>query len=103
METMLIERLLETLDDLKKTLEAMKEKENEIASNTSRMADSLELWYGKPIKDEPEPELKPCPFCGGEATVIECASYCVRCNTCETESKWFPYGKEAIEAWNRRV
>lgn len=57
-------------------------------------------------------ELKPCPFCGGLASVYsydpydsyqgDCTRYRVRCIDCKAfvERK---YEDEAIEAWNRRV
>ena len=66
-------------------------------------------------------ELKPCPFCGGEAELIkehECwghgmfnTSYFVRCKKCGSEGKsGSGYDKEAeqcliegIENWNRRA
>lgn len=62
-------------------------------------------------------ELKPCPFCGGNAKLIETYKYVglskpipryfVRCDnddcnvyvaTCNSDTE-----EEAIEAWNRRV
>lgn len=59
------------------------------------------------------PELKPCPFCGGEGVITDEDCYgftsndwmvcCENCQTyvgfglqCETQ-------EEAIETWNRRV
>lgn len=53
-------------------------------------------------------ELKPCPFCGGEATVKRIESiyrYRVSCDKCPVEvgRHWFGTKEEAIEAWNRRV
>lgn len=60
-------------------------------------------------------ELKPCPFCGGEAVIAQsdagCWSVvCKRCNTgifrprCNPD-EWNAYATEAeaIEAWNRRA
>lgn len=61
-------------------------------------------------------ELKPCPFCGGEAYIKEecdsfsCYSYVARCKKCLVEvrtdldmTKDVNYNKErAIEAWNKR-
>ena len=57
-------------------------------------------------------ELKPCPFCGGEAIVIKtdlgdgCAEfYHAVCLDCSVEMKQYECmtRKEAIEAWNRRA
>ena len=51
-------------------------------------------------------ELKPCPFCGGEADVVTvlrerewivCCHDC-QCGTCAEQST-----EAAIAAWNRRV
>ena len=55
-------------------------------------------------------ELKPCPFCGGEAEIYEnniiksLPSYRVFCANCYSRT-YGMYDKldDAIEAWNRRV
>lgn len=61
-------------------------------------------------------ELKPCPFCGGEAVVVphkffsealkawKVDRYGVECKKCRTSSYQF-WGceKHAIKAWNRRA
>lgn len=60
-------------------------------------------------------ELKPCPFCGGEAEIGhsnlfsgKMASYC-ECNNCGATGEYFDVSSKyssddkAIEAWNRRV
>ena len=62
-------------------------------------------------------ELKPCPFCGGEAELKEkeyamighkVQAY-VRCKVCGTTSNYFSENiaycanEKAIEAWNRRA
>lgn len=56
-------------------------------------------------------ELKPCPFCGGEAAIREYSNgfniwFRVRCDSCGVAQDGIRngYGKEqAVEAWNRRV
>lgn len=57
-------------------------------------------------------ELKPCPFCGGEAHVKEVVSACetlytVGCSNpeCMGYETWLlkPTKEEAIAAWNRRA
>ena len=52
-------------------------------------------------------ELKPCPFCGGKASImryhyIDNASYCY-CTACKVKMPNSLTRKEAIEAWNRRA
>lgn len=64
-------------------------------------------------------EIKKCPFCGGEAELIEDLyvdppdiigggrnpdfdSFCVRCKNCPTYPFERDSKKEAIKAWNRR-
>ena len=47
-------------------------------------------------------ELKPCPFCGGEAEIFESAICQIRCSNCNARSCWNTKDK-AIEAWNRRA
>ena len=50
-------------------------------------------------------QLKPCPFCGGEAKVLYLPNKCgwnVYCRMCEVEML-YDSEQEAIEAWNRRV
>ena len=75
-----------------------------------------------------EPDLKPCPFCGGEATVREyahghagsgefTASYEVKCPDCQIRFQFDSHFslvngqpvfkqngyEKCVEAWNRRV
>lgn len=54
-------------------------------------------------------ELKPCPFCGGEAETIciDSGSVCgdewrVQCHDCGSKSGTYGYIEHAIEAWNTR-
>lgn len=49
-------------------------------------------------------ELKPCPFCGGEAYLREALSFSlVQCLSCRANAEMCGTNKEAIAAWNRRV
>lgn len=60
--------------------------------------------------------LKPCPFCGGEAVIHNCAEVeneslkvvltdkvGVHCKHCGIATLPLPDEETAIEAWNRRV
>ena len=50
-------------------------------------------------------KLKPCPFCGGEAEVVDCGNeYFCRCKKCAINQDHL-YGQrcDAVKAWNRRV
>lgn len=52
------------------------------------------------------PDLKPCPFCGGEAKFnLFCGNYCVTCTACMGGVFPFPRStkEEAAKNWNRRV
>ena len=48
-------------------------------------------------------ELKPCPFCGGNAEIKKYTRFWVACDDCLTESAAYATKEEAIEAWNRRA
>jgi hypothetical protein len=57
-----------------------------------------------------EMEIKPCPFCGGEASLITGPKgkyyivFCIMAN-CPVEpcTAKYPTPEEAIQAWNQRV
>lgn len=60
----------------------------------------------KPTKDKYN--LKPCPFCGGEAEVaLFLGNYTVCCSACSSAVVPNPYSDtpldEAVVAWNRRA
>jgi Lar family restriction alleviation protein len=49
-------------------------------------------------------ELKPCPFCGGEAHLHIHDRYGVECDVCGMGLGCImPTKEQAIEAWNRRA
>ena len=56
--------------------------------------------------------LKSCPFCGGEASLIPILDgskdgtvkcYFVICDDCYSQTNDFSTKKEATDAWNKRV
>jgi Lar family restriction alleviation protein len=50
-------------------------------------------------------ELKPCPFCGGEAIIADAyGPYAiVSCKSCPCAVEVYGSMKYAVETWNRRV
>lgn len=53
-------------------------------------------------------DLKPCPFCGGEARIIQGVtrrfgkSFNVQCSECGLAGMAHPSSEDAAAAWNRR-
>jgi len=47
-------------------------------------------------------DIKPCPFCGGEAKVGLIVST-VNCSKCGATAGEYSVGYKAIEAWNKRA
>lgn len=53
-----------------------------------------------------EPEMKPCPYCGGDGRVVADGegNYTIQCNNCAVfMGGWFTSREKVIEAWNRRA
>ena len=65
-------------------------------------------------------ELKPCPFCGGEAShwftsldgscisnvggnLWGCSHHIIRCKKCGIQTKVYATNKNCYNAWNRRA
>lgn len=50
-------------------------------------------------------ELKPCPFCGGEAEIMGYRYDCkwIICKKCMAETAAYETSEQAIAAWNRRA
>ena len=56
-------------------------------------------------------ELKPCPFCGGKAEIVEVTRHVtnnrivVKCSRCGASTRTFSDNKSeyAIDAWERRA
>lgn len=58
------------------------------------------------LKFEPkpkEPEMKPCPCCGGKAGTEEISwDWVVECENCQLSTRAYPTPEEAAKAWNTR-
>lgn len=48
-------------------------------------------------------ELKPCPFCGGEARRVGHYPYSITCCNCRATTVICNTPDDAIDAWNNRV
>ena len=55
------------------------------------------------LEAEKEEKPLPCPFCGGEAHVIDFTNPFVQCSKCGISTNNYSYRYEAVAAWNRRV
>lgn len=53
-----------------------------------------------------EIKLKPCPFCGGNATTVESdptGEFFICCESCKAFVGVYATENEAVAAWNRRA
>lgn len=51
-------------------------------------------------------KLKPCPFCGGEASINRPSGrmlFCVVCDDCDANSGYYFTEEDAARAWNSRA
>ena len=49
-------------------------------------------------------ELKPCPFCGGEADIERTSElHYISCKNCYVDTRVYGSKAEAIKAWNERI
>lgn len=53
-------------------------------------------------------KLKPCPFCGGRAVMVEGkyqapGKFSATCGVCFCSSPWETSEENAVHTWNRRV
>lgn len=50
-------------------------------------------------------ELKPCPFCGGDAHIDTLGDdeYKAECFSCGIGTEYYQDKQKVIDAWNRRV
>lgn len=58
-------------------------------------------------KNNHQPELRPCPFCGGSVTLyggrLRDGDCIIVCDKCGAASAYFYDIDRAVRAWNRRV
>lgn len=54
-----------------------------------------------------EIELKPCPFCDGQAEVVRVTdkypNYVINCHKCRISTAWYADVKQLSEFWNKRA
>jgi len=53
--------------------------------------------------EPPEPELKPCPFCGSDRALFieKYDAHCVECLRCSATGSLCTEKQEAVNTWNR--
>lgn len=64
------------------------------------MTQTSRAW-GQSMK---ECQILPCPFCAGQAKLMECmGEHWVHCTVCECDTRFFVNSGSAVEMWNRRA
>lgn len=78
-----------------------------VGMDTSEVLDRWNEYSQNYTPTKPKTELKPCPFCGGQARIREDEGgfYQVTCTSvaCEIHTFSFDDVSDAVERWNRRV
>ena len=106
------ELLKHTVFYIKET-DKLKPLPSELMDYAKRISELLTQIDGKEA-DVMSEDLKPCPFCGGEAALAideftdndnSCVReiYSVQCCNCIACTKWDASSDNAIAAWNRRA
>lgn len=97
------------MDEIADTIQACA---NLIAAiGVDNFTDCMELCTKRNIErgritvEEPEPELKPCPFCGGKAVFLNEKTICCENINCPIEPTLFSHNSkiENATAWNTRA
>ena len=55
------------------------------------------------IKPDTLPDMKPCPFCGGEAEIMNAPESWVQCTQCGAAGPMHSRHLTAVLEWNNRV
>ena len=76
-----------------------------LADNSGNYSKDIALALD--IATRPAPAHKPCPFCGGRASMfgphLEDGRYHVRCVRCDARTVGYANEAEAWQAWDRRT